>query len=682
MKNIILKGALSLLCLASLTACNDQLDITPQSEVSPSSYLLTADQLASYTIKYYAQYSGYSEGDASYGGQFGTSFGTGGESPYLNDRSTDNQTTRSGNSRYESGLWTVGSTGGFWNFNNIYAINYYLNTVVPRLNAGTLQGDATLCKHYVGEGYFLRAQEYFFRLRKLGDFPIIKNTLSDDKAALIEASKRQPRNEVARFIIQDLDSAITLLSNTKVPKSRITKNVALLLKSRVALYEGTFEKYHAGTPLVPKATGWPGAEKDYLKNYEFPSGSLEGEEKYFFGQAMDAAKQVADACSLTSNTKVERTVANNVDNPYYSMFCEDSYASLDKMPEALMYRSYDQTMKVMHWFNHYLFTGFADGFTHQFEHSFLCSDGLPCYASPLYKGDDSVGATKENRDWRWKLFMKAPGDVKCTVNTTSYTYFPEAPAIYSTDVTGVNATSTGYPSGKGFSYNQNNYVSGQDISCFLIYRAAEAYLNYIEAEYELNGTLDATATSYWQALRARAGVSTDINATIAATDMSKEADYDWGAYSHGNLLTDKTLYNIRRERRCEFIGEGMRYDDLVRWRAMDQLKGFHLEGMKLFDSNKNLLYTFPSGAIKYDNADEKKNTTSSPSLSQYVRPLEIVKSNNNYYNGLYFVQAHYLNPIAINHFLITASDGQTISTSPIYQNPGWPTTAGTASTDW
>ena len=36
--------------------------------------------------------------------------------------------------------------------------------------------------------------------------------------------------------------------------------------------------------------------------------------------------------------------------------------------------------------------------------------------------------------------------------------------------------------------------------------------------------------------------------------------------------------------------------------------------------------------------------------------------------------AHYLDPIAIQHFLITgASD---TSASPLYQNPGWPLQAG------
>lgn len=69
-----------------------------------------------------------------------------------------------------------------------------------------------------------------------GDFPIVRNTVPDQMEPLIEASKRSPRNEVARFILSDLDSAIMLMGSGKgTDKTRINKETALLLKSRVAL---------------------------------------------------------------------------------------------------------------------------------------------------------------------------------------------------------------------------------------------------------------------------------------------------------------------------------------------------------------------------------------------------------------------------------------------------------------
>ena len=52
----------------------------------------------------------------------------------------------------------------------------------------------------------------FEYLRKFGDFPIIKSERSaDDYAAKVEANKRKPRNEVARFILEDLNEAIARL---------------------------------------------------------------------------------------------------------------------------------------------------------------------------------------------------------------------------------------------------------------------------------------------------------------------------------------------------------------------------------------------------------------------------------------------------------------------------------------
>ena len=187
--------------------------------------------------------------------------------------------------------------------------------------------------------------------------------------------------------------------------------------------------------------------------------------------------------------------------------------------------------------------------------------------------------------------------------------------------------------------------------------------------------IDSKADGYWKQLRTRAGVDPDYNKTIAATDMQKEAENDWGAYSHGQLI-DKTLYNIRRERRCEFIGEGFRKDDLYRWRSLDQLNGYQLEGCKIFGPMKSLFVNSKGEPVLvYDNASESKNNVSSPSLSLYLRPNQKT-SKNSYYKGFFFYQAHYLEPIAIQNFLNTASDKKTVSESPIYQNPGWPLTAG------
>ena len=649
--------------MAILPACDDFLDEEPQSEVSPEKYLLNESQLEAYVNKYYADYDNWKSDSDDKGGMIPSFWGSENGSTYKDDNATDNQ--QGTNGRYLKDTWTVAQSGGKWNFTNINALNYYLQTVVPRLENGELTGTESNLKHLVGEGYFLRALEYFFRLQRLGDFPIVKTVLPDEQEALTEASKRSPRNEVARFILSDLDQAISLMNNN-VKKTRLSKNAALLLKSRVALFEATWEKYHAGTALVPNGTGWPGAGKDYNAGYQFPSGSIEKEIEFFLTEAMSAASQVADAVQLTENNQIIRDQASKGKNPYYDMFASHDPSGYS---EVIMYRGYDLSLNNSHHFNHYLYSGGNTGYTHQFEQVFLMENGLPIYAAGSgYAGDDYITDTKIGRDWRWRLFMKAPKEAKAVDNIATVEYFPEAPRLYVSDAK--NATSTGYIQGKGYSLDYNDQLLGKDQTAFVVYRASEAYLNYIEASYLKNGNIDATADKYWKALRARAGVDTDYQKTINATDMSKEALNGWDAYSHGALV-DATLYNIRRERRCEFIGEGFRYMDLIRWRALDQLNGYQLEGAKIFGPMKSIF----GDNLKYDQADEKNNNVSSPSLSDYLRPNQVT-STNQYYNGLYFYEAHYLDPIAVQHFMITSPDGSTVSQSPIYQNPGWPITAG------
>lgn len=649
---------LLLAVLALTPSCNKHLDIEPPSNISPETYLWNESDLAAYTV-------------ARYPDVFRTASGTGGEGLYLDDVNTDNISSRNGNARFLPGQWRTGSTGGSWSFGGIYSLNYYLNTVVPRLEQNTLKGNTENIAHYIGEGYLLRAMIYFGRLQELGDFPIITTVLADKKEELVKASERKPRNEVARFILSDLDKAAGFLKvlPPNGERTRICKDLAYLIKSRVALFEATWLKYHKGTAFVPNGPGWPGADKDYNKGYQFPSGSIDGEINYFLEQAMAAAKLVADARPLTNNTRLIKQSATDPGNPYYEMFASEDLSSNN---EVLLWRDFDLTLGVVQYWNHYMYYGNGYGFTRQFVDDFLMDNGLPVYAAGSgYRGDDYVQDVKVNRDWRLRLFMRAPGEAKAFINIPQGSAPEKEPVVPNIDLASRYLEGTGYSIKKGLSYDNNmQSVVGRDVTAIVCFRAAEAYLNYIEASYEKNGTIDAAASAYWKALRDRAGVSNDYQKTIDATDMSKEALVDWGAYSHGTLV-NTTLYNIRRERRCEMMAEGLRYMDLLRWRAMDQLNGFKIEGIKVWGPMKSLYGT----RLKFNQGDATKNTVSDPALSTYLRVHQI-SPNNLYYKGYFFTPAHYLNPVAAEHFLISSPDGKSPDASPIYQNPGWPLQGG------
>ncbi|TZF81489.1 RagB/SusD family nutrient uptake outer membrane protein [Pedobacter sp. BS3] len=641
--------------LALFNACKkDFLEREPLSDITPENYLVEESQLAAYAIARYDNLPifGYFDGDSH----------------------TDIEARRTYDNKYVPGQWKVGQSGGQWSFTDIFQCNYFLQTVMPRYNAGTITGNSTNIKHYIGEMYFMRAWAYFQKLQSLGDFPIIKTTLPDNMEVLTAASKRAPQTEVARFILSDLDSAILLMSPVAPDgkKNRLSKACAQLVKSRVALYEGTFLKYFKGTAFVPNGPGWPGKSKDYNASYNFPSGSIDGEIDFFLSQAMDAAKAVADAVPLVNNTMTAESQNTNEAfalaseaNPFCRMFSE---TDLSGFSEVLLWRDYDLGLGIANAIPNVIQSHRDWGYTRGYVDRFVMANGLPIYAPGSgYAGDDSVHLVRINRDGRLWLFLAQPGQINILHPSPLGTHAtPVVPYPDILNLLGNHDHPTGYIGRKGNVYDGAQLGNGKGDVGSIVFRAVEAYLNYMEACYEKNGTLDGTAESYWRKIRIRGGVDPDFQKTINATDLTIEAKNDWGVYSAGQMV-DKVLYNIRRERSCELMGEGLRYMDLRRWRAMDQMINtpYHIEGFKLWGP---MQYWYKASNLTYGIGD--KSTVSAPSLSPYLRVYQKTPTSL-VYNGYRWTMAHYFNPIAIQHFLITSKNND-VSTSPIYQNPGWP----------
>ena len=683
MKNIIsniLRGGLPILCLGmTVTSCSDFLDRPPLDQISPDSYYTTADQLGTFTINYYTSIfpnnSGWFAGVATF------------------DDGTDNQASRGGNSgMYLQDQWKVPTSGGI-GMNAIRNVNKFINESEAKIAAGKVTGTPEQINQYMGEAYFIRAMLYYSKLQDYGDFPIELKELNVNND-LVEASKRQPRNLVARQILSDMDKAIDKLQVNVASKVRINKNAALAMKSRMALYEATFEKYHRGTGRVPGDANWPGKNKEWNKNFTI---NQDDEVNFFLDQAIDAAKKVCDAVPLkTQNSHVMNPSAigqYNGWNAYYDMFASPD---LSKYPEVLLWRQFNSnlTPSLAHLTSNKLRGGAATGWTRGLVESFLMKNGLPIYASGSgYHGDTTVDLVKTDRDERLQLFMFGESDVlgidqksidlandKLPAGATPLTKILfNAATLFATDQASRDVT--GYRQRKFYNYDPAMQL-GQtfsDVDGQIIIRVEEAMLNYIEASYLRTGSLDATATGYWTALRARAGITAPISTTIAATDMSKEADvnrpsYDWAAFSAGHPV-DATLYSIRRERRSEFAGEGLRNDDLIRWASLDQVKNYQIEGVNFWDQ----IYQNPSfvndKGVSLIIADGESNATmSAKTLSKYVRPYQIQKTNNILYDGYTFYQAHYLSPFSYQEMQLCSPDG-TAENSNLYQNIYWPVEA-------
>ena len=651
-----------------LTSCNDFLDKEPESNVTPAAFFTAESDLAAYTINLYGVLTSIAPG--SYG------MGT-----FAYDNATDNQAATGYSSRWVPGNWKVGQSGGAWDFGNIRNVNYFLDQVLPKYEAGKISGAATNVRHYIGEAYFLRAYLYLDKLQSLGDFPIVLTALPDDKETLVQASKRQPRHKVAQQILDDLDKALELLQESAPGgKNRISRDAALLLRSRAALFEATWEKYHKGTAFVPGGPGWPGNAED-VKDFNIDS-SID----HFLTEAMKSSKELGDKLvgNLVENTDAEEGQDRNLasTNPYYTMFCDKDMSGYS---EVIMYRAFDRLKaNVTHNIQMQLQrNGGGTGWTRGLVNSFLMRNGLPIYAAN--SGYDAnwenqgIKATLQNRDSRIKIFTKVDNGIE------NYTDDGVNSVDLSWTVKGNNETRmvTGYAVKKGKNYDtqqQLNHHFGESGS--IVFRGTEALLNYMEASWLKSNTIDATADKYWRALRTRAKVDPDYNKTIAATNMQEEAKWDFGAYSHGQLV-DATTYNIRRERRNEFIGEGMRWEDLIRWRACDQVNGYQIEGMKYWGTVYEGAWRDGSTNLAMVDVEGGKGNISSKEISgDYIRPYQISKINNEVFDGYKFTPAHYLSPIAQSVFRQTASGDQTdLNTSVVYQNPGWPKIAGQGPTD-
>ena len=665
---------MSLALAASFSSCSDYLEQEPPSSLPSDGFFTSEAKVKAAADQFY--------GDVM-PGHANWSYGL-----YAGDVNTDNQINWNGDGKFATGLWKTANDNGNWSWNNIRNINYQLNSILEAQKAGKISGSEAIINQYIGEIYFMRAYCYFDMLQKWGDLPIVTEAFPDNEEILVAANKRQPCNEVARFIMEDLDKAISLMQDGfDKNHTRISPDAARLFKSRVALYEGSWLTYFAGTAFVPNGEGWPGKAKEYNANYQYPTGSVDAEAKYFLQESAKAAEMVADKYKdqLMVNTGTIPQKEGDPQNPYFNIW---GTTDMSGTPEVILWRQYSKELGVVNNVEVGVQHGdFGVGLTRSMVEGYVMKDGKPTYAHHdgyVYE-DTTTHAVVRNRDPRLFIFLKRPGQKNVlqgednNIAAEQVRPIEPVPQVFtrSFDVT----YTTGYAIRKGGTFNQNLAENQAGYTASITFRATEALLNYIEAQYMLDHHLNAKSISYWKAIREAAGFTgeaADPQTTIAATDMAQElkgytdgsgTQYDWGAFSAGKALTDPTLYSIRRERRTELMAEGLRWMDLIRWRSLDQLKKqpYQLEGFHLWNTPMEKWYTVnqlvDDGSVTA--------TVSSRKLTEYFRPYQIV-STNMLYNGMTWSMAQYLQPMPLRQFMLTAPDHKTYGDSPLYQNPYWP----------
>ncbi len=483
MKKYFLAGIVSVF---SLTACNDDfLEKFPEDKISDANFWKSGADFKMYANQFYPTLF-----DARLAW-------------YSLDNFSDNQVPSSRNT-YTWNETPVPSSGGGWakaDWLQIRRVNYALDRI-----AGVPE-DATLKLAY-GELRFFRAFYYFDKLKKFGEVPWIAKSLDIESEEL--NAPRDSRETVVNNILADLDFAIENLPETS-GEDRLTKFAALTLKGDVALYEGTFRKYHnVGS-----------GHEELLR------------------------KAAAAYEAIISSNRFAVWSTGNPDKDYFDLFVQ---YELKGNPEGIFVQRYI-TDKRMHNNVRQLGEPYT-GYSKDFVESYLCTDGLPIAVSPLYKGDKNYADEFVNRDPRMEQSIyqeKRPYRI-FDDGTTNYKPMPEFQNNY---------CPTSYYIIKGYSPYERDRLPSTSTTDDFVYRYGKVLISYAEVKAELNECTQEVLDKTVNELRDRVGMP-HLKTEVGFTDPNWP---DWG------MTISPLLNEIRRERRLETCAEGNRWDDLVRWKA-------------------------------------------------------------------------------------------------------------------
>lgn len=536
-----------------------------------------------------------------------------------------------GNRSAENESWSSST------WSNLRALNYYLEHSVNCTSED-------IRKKYDGIAYFFRAMFYYEKVRKYGDIPWYDHVISaNDKASLYRA--RDSRGFVMQKIMEDLDKAIDGLPVTWTEGVyRINKYAAYAFKSRVALFEGTWRKYHD----VPDET--------YTKD---DGTQLTLSSEYFLRQSADAAKAVIDYGKYKMY-KGETIVKGQ---PYRDFFVlEDAETS-----ETILSRRYLYTdeMSIRHGVQ-FTYKNQRHSLTRALAYHYLMADGTPFQSQ---EGWQTMQYNQEfkNRDPRMAQTIAAP-DYVAVGTDASTKYYPNCK----------DYDRSGYRPIKYFSDDTHDGATTSTTD-YAIFRYGEVILNYAEAKAELGEADQTVIDQTVNVIRARVGMpALDVTKANGAPDAFLSSYY---TDKHLDGADKGLILEIRRERTVELVNEGFRLWDMLRWHEGQQLCpasntlgpgfiGCWFPGLGEYDMNNDgtpdlCIYAGTKPSTDCENTldvSEGKENTLSEGTSGYL-----IQFKDQSYK---WEEKDYLYPIPVKQIQIYPKDEAT-GESVLTQNPGY-----------
>ena len=436
------------------------------------------------------------------------------------------------------------------NFTRLYKNIYYTNLLLKNAEGFSNQAAISTPK---GEAYWFRAYLHFELVQIYGDAQILTEPLDIDNAQLY--GSRNPRGEVIDQCVSDLQKAIELLPETPAEEGRLCKDAAYAMLSRVALYEGTWQKFHGAT---------------------VPAGSSAGRATQLLTIAKDAAKQVIDNkhYSLFYNAGLVNSGISNINQSYRYMFIledvQDNPLGLMKKDnsEYILSHRHRETDRMAVNITHAMLANVCY-VTRKMANMYLCQDGLPVEKSPLFQGYTQAASEFQNRDARMDNSMLWHGEKYWNNDGKWRTTWTDDDL--NSSLTCNTRSNSGYQTQKwGVECEVQDYYESMD---YPVIRYAEVLLNYAEAAYELNENISDS--------------DLDLSLNLVRRRINPNMPKLTNSFVSTNGLNMRE--EIRRERTVELFLEGFRIDDLKRWKTAETEMPQDQLGVKMtgtwFESN-------------------------------------------------------------------------------------------------
>lgn len=531
----------------------DFLDRKPKDALTAEAVFNNYGNIQSYAWQFYDVFPGYDRGQEDKS----TNQLIRGSGVYSSNSDADGDLMDLSLNNGESDWWfnriTVPTSSYLYTapYNNIRAIN----TMLKGLESATGLSESEI-NHWKSIGYFFRAYNHAYLLNKYGNIIYVDELVTEESELLYSA--RTPREEVAKQILDDLLWAEENIGDFDDGPKTVNQDVINAFISRFGIMEGTWWKYH---------------------------GIANGE-------------NLLKASALASEKIMEKySLHPNFDEVFNSV-------SLSGVSGIILYKEYSQDILTHTMATWARSSSGREDVTKKGADKFLMADGETRWTSPLFEGEKTPYEEFRNRDRRMLYTISVPFRVNSvqgnrflwefTADPADAEYFPimeeisddmhktlptvnwrkllvkEEPNYYLASFHPYNVTGTGYRFVK--LYNKINDISSADINDAPIFRLGEVLVNYAEAKFELGEFNQNIADKTINQLRKRGGVAPLV---IGSEPEDPTRDND----------VHPTLWEIRRERAVELMGEGFRFDDLRRWK-----KGGYLNKQKLGRWEQNADY--------------------------------------------------------------------------------------------